>query len=343
VAGSLLAALSACQNFEQKQGPGADGGFVELDENTDPRFIHYDRTGSIGRLRVAGTNVYLNGALVDRDQRLPNDAWVRTGPASGVRAELAPGTGSRCQIAVQQFHQGRLYGESATCLHEVGTDQGTARTERTLTTYHANAQNDRTTLTVIEGEMRAWPTGAPSRGVVVGPMQEVQLRPGAVLGPRPVTERQVSERTAWRAGFDWDGRGQAASACNRYAAMAVEQNDENRKRSCGYTGARWQSEPEYHFRWCIEDNNQRLADRETEARARALEECGRADQGSRAIDVLLPMLFQVFSHSQRPRHPSTTDTGPAPSGESAPPPAGPSETAPPAVVVPPTPPPSVIR
>jgi hypothetical protein len=291
---SLAAMLGACQP-PVPQGPAPDGGFVELDENTDPRFVHYDRAGPIGWLRVAGARVYLDGRIVDRDQRLPGNAQVRTGPASGVRAELLHGTAGRCRIAVLELREGQLYGESGTCEHELGTQQAVARSEGTHVTYHASARGDRTVLTVIAGQMRAWSSRAPAQGILVGPMQEALLRPGAVLGPRPVTHEQVRERTAWRAAFDWQGSERAAAACRRYAGTAVEQNDENLRRGCGYSGERWHSDHAYHYQWCLEGGNLRLAERETAARAQALEACGRAEGGSEAAEAILRTLFEVFS------------------------------------------------
>jgi hypothetical protein len=319
VAGAALAVLlGACQPVQQ--GPVGDGGFVELDENTDPRFLHYDRGDVIGRLRIAGTRVYLNGRLVDRDQRLPNHAHVRTGPASGVRAELAPGTGSSCRVAVRELVKGNLYAETRTCVHELGTRQGGARAEGPRATYHASARGDLTVLTVIAGQMQAWSVRDPAHSVPVGAYQEVELRPGGVVGPRRVSEAQVRARTAWRAAFDWEGRSEAAAACERYAAVAVRQNEENLKRGCDFTGPRWQSEARYHVAWCLEADNRQQADRETEARARALKQCARADQGSGTDDAAGRALIDwVLSVGQRRPRTTTTDPKPPPSDAGTPP------------------------
>ena len=320
---ALVALLvSACEP-PPPAGPRPDGGFVELDENTDPRFVHYDRPGPIGWLRVAGTSVYLDGRVVERDLRLPNNAHVRTGPASGVRAELLPGTGPSCRIAAQDFRQGNLYGVSGSCLHEIASQQGAARAERTRTAYHASVRGERTVLTVIAGEMRAWSHRDPSRSVVVGPLQEVVLHPGAVVGPRPVSEDQVNERMDWRAAFDWGGKRSASAACERYARTAVEQNDENLKRSCGYRGVRWQSDYEVHYRWCLAVNDPRLAERESAIRAQALERCGQAgDRSEPAEDLLRYILKGIFVGTHRTRQPPEPDRGSTTGADSDTPPGG---------------------
>ena len=38
--------------------------------------------------------------------------------------------------------------------------------------------------------------------------------------------------------------------CSAYAATAAAQNDQNVMLACGFTGARWNSDPSGHFKWC---------------------------------------------------------------------------------------------
>ncbi len=60
--------------------------------------------------------------------------------------------------------------------------------------------------------------------------------------------------------------------CSDYAVKAVEAQERNLAERCGYTGPRWSSSFGGHYRWCLRANP-RLANRETEARAAALERC----------------------------------------------------------------------
>jgi hypothetical protein len=268
---ALALTLAACEPIPQ--GPRPDAGFVELDENTDPRFVHYDRAGIIGVLRVAGDAVFLDGTKLARETRLRNEGHVATGPASGARIELSPGTGRACSIGVVEFRRGNLYGETRSCVHELRSVEGTARADRAFATYHASALPGRTVLMVIEGTMRVWPTNDPSKAVPVGPMQGVEVRPRSVIGPRRLTEAEVRARTAWRDRFDYSGRGRIAGICEEYAATAVRQHRENLKRDCGFSGPRWQSSRELHFAWCVTGENYLAAPRETETRQRELAAC----------------------------------------------------------------------
>jgi hypothetical protein len=42
------------------------------------------------------------------------------------------------------------------------------------------------------------------------------------------------------------------SRCEQYAGTAIEQNEENLKRHCGFTGPRWSSDYNAHYQWCCE-------------------------------------------------------------------------------------------
>lgn len=62
--------------------------------------------------------------------------------------------------------------------------------------------------------------------------------------------------------------------CDAYATRAVQQNQESTKRSCGYSGARWQDSHANHNTWCLASTNA-MADAETSARETGLFECRR--------------------------------------------------------------------
>ena len=62
------------------------------------------------------------------------------------------------------------------------------------------------------------------------------------------------------------------TVCERYARIAVEQNEENLRRGCGFVGGRWQSNYDEHYNWCLEVPPED-AEAENRARRELLEEC----------------------------------------------------------------------
>lgn len=64
------------------------------------------------------------------------------------------------------------------------------------------------------------------------------------------------------------------SHCRVYAEAAVRQNRANRRRRCGFTGARWSFNEVRHFRWCV-SASPAARRRELDRRAAALDRCRR--------------------------------------------------------------------
>ncbi len=62
--------------------------------------------------------------------------------------------------------------------------------------------------------------------------------------------------------------------CARYARVALEQQDENKARACGFRGPRWHHDYSLHYRWCL-NKPARLRNRERLARDSALARCDR--------------------------------------------------------------------
>ncbi len=60
--------------------------------------------------------------------------------------------------------------------------------------------------------------------------------------------------------------------CDAYAELAVEQNEENVRNNCGFSGRRWQSDYRNHFDWCV-GASKTAADSETRARDKDLAGC----------------------------------------------------------------------
>lgn len=62
--------------------------------------------------------------------------------------------------------------------------------------------------------------------------------------------------------------------CSAYAHQAVGQNEDNLRRGCGYSGARWQSNYDNHYNWCMVDGwMMDGTTHESRARAEDLSKC----------------------------------------------------------------------
>jgi hypothetical protein len=91
-------------------------------------------------------------------------------------------------------------------------------------------------------------------------------------------EREAADSEAGARADDLDrcgsgGRGKR-EFCTGYARSAVQQNERNERRGCGYTGDRWHSNYQEHFRWCL-DVQQDAAESETSSRDKELRACRR--------------------------------------------------------------------
>jgi plastocyanin len=65
--------------------------------------------------------------------------------------------------------------------------------------------------------------------------------------------------------------------CGAYASQAVEQNEENLRKGCGFKGRRWQSDYANHYNWCL-SVAKKTADAETRQRDRDLARCSRGGE-----------------------------------------------------------------
>ncbi len=80
---------------------------------------------------------------------------------------------------------------------------------------------------------------------------------------------------------DGGGRGRTAF-CSNYANRAVQQNQQNEAKRCGFSGGRWQSNYANHYNWCL-GTDTGPADSEDRARVADLARCA---QGGGAGTVL---------------------------------------------------------
>jgi hypothetical protein len=75
-----------------------------------------------------------------------------------------------------------------------------------------------------------------------------------------------------------DAQGRRA-ACGDYAREAVEQNEANQRRNCGFEGPRWSSNEGGHLAWCLISPDG--AERESAARREQLQGCREDRRGDR--------------------------------------------------------------
>lgn len=73
-----------------------------------------------------------------------------------------------------------------------------------------------------------------------------------------------------------------ARFCNEYADNAVEQQEANEDRDCGYNGPRWSDNRTSHFAWCMIFPKQ--AENEQKARQKQLRECRQDTRRERRED-----------------------------------------------------------
>jgi hypothetical protein len=201
----FIALVSACTTMPVHQNAVRVTGFWEQDENTDPRFVRFDRPSGvvIGTLRVAGNNVYLNDRKVTATLLIENNSHLRTGPRSGARVEFDLENRGFCDIGILNLYTGRGYGNTAQCRHQMGMPQGNGLTNPG-TIYHVAMNEWQTEITVIRGQLEAWLNRDPLRRVVVTRAQEVLLTPDEIIGPRVVSQAEVERRTGWRSKFTFD-------------------------------------------------------------------------------------------------------------------------------------------
>jgi hypothetical protein len=61
--------------------------------------------------------------------------------------------------------------------------------------------------------------------------------------------------------------------CTEYSYKALLHNELNKLKKCGFTGPRWNSVYDSHYKWCVSGNNYKMADGETKFRDEALDLC----------------------------------------------------------------------
>lgn len=200
----MIAMLAGCPPFPP-QDDGFDGppsGVVEMDQNTDPRFFLRPHRGVIGWLKIAGNEVRLNGRRLVRDTLIKNGAHVSTGLKSAAVIEFIPSRDMSCELEIQNFQKGRIYGQVTKCSHIVTSQYGTMETRRWPTTYHVGALGANVTVfTVIQGQASVWLHDDPGKEVIVPSYHQVILSRTQISPPRNVSPDEINSITNWRLNF----------------------------------------------------------------------------------------------------------------------------------------------
>ncbi len=76
--------------------------------------------------------------------------------------------------------------------------------------------------------------------------------------------------------------------CTIYAKKAVEQNEENKKKGCNLSGPMWNSNYEYHAKWCL-NVPLNAADNGTVARAKMLMDCKADPKCTMQLDTIVEL------------------------------------------------------
>jgi hypothetical protein len=174
-------------------------GHVELDENTDPKFIKPGTPDAIATLYPRGRNVYLNGGRVTGTPGIMNHGTVHTGPDSWANINFRGILSDKCEqgIGIQEFRTGRLLGETRTCKHHLETSNGSIEANNTHTEYHIRTHPEFTELTVISGSALVGIASNPAARVSVHSQQEVRLQGKTLVGPYTVSKREIRARIKW--------------------------------------------------------------------------------------------------------------------------------------------------
>lgn len=190
--------LSGCATTPiQDRNFSEAGGFWEQDENTDPRFSHGSIAGNeiIGVLYASGKNTMLNRSRIETYSEIRNNGYVTTGPDSGARIEFK-GSNDICLIKVEDFSDGKGYGNTSNCQHYIITKHAAGETHNTI--YHINVSPQHTEFTVLQGTARLALISDTSKSIAVNSGEEAILTIDTISGPNPVSQDEINRRIRWR-------------------------------------------------------------------------------------------------------------------------------------------------
>ncbi|MGR9046544.1 MAG: hypothetical protein ACU83N_14735, partial [Gammaproteobacteria bacterium] len=193
----LLVACTAAPVLRDFPEGTLGAGFVELDENTEPRFYR-DPVSSrieIGTLYATGDNVYINGSKVAKTTGIANNAFVNTGSKSAARLEFEDDK-NRCLMHITGFRVGKGYGDTTSCLHTIETPHADSQAQNSI--YHFDVSPQQTEVTVLRGLATVSLRALPSQTVSVRGGEEAILTATSIIGPFPVAPDEITRRINWR-------------------------------------------------------------------------------------------------------------------------------------------------
>ncbi len=196
---AITVLVLACVSVRAQEG----FGYIELDENTDPRFSMQHKNGDIGIIKPAGKRVFVNSQKIDKPIALRNNDYVYTKSNSAARIEFSDGK-SVCQIIVTEFQEGNLYGDNGKCTHEVRTSHVTAQTSVGDTKYHISVSGKRTQITVLGGAISASVGANASNVVTINAGNDAVVTSKGIKGPNRVSDKKIRKRTKWRERYNFE-------------------------------------------------------------------------------------------------------------------------------------------
>ncbi len=201
----IISSLSGCPSvsqqvagFQENLGPS---GVVEMDQNTDPRFFLPQERGRIGRLKIAGDEVFLNDVPVNRDVDINNGDHVATGDASWAVIEFSRVWSQACRIETRNLLRGRIYGIVRKCGHFVTAYQSAMETMQGTESYHVQiVSENEIVFTAIQGPIKVWLQFDPSYFQEVPSYHQVTVSDGQISPPENV-KGEIGRITGWRDNF----------------------------------------------------------------------------------------------------------------------------------------------
>ena len=186
----LLIALVGCGGGNTNTNPDEiSDSSVIIYPNTDPRFSIQQQDGTIGVIKPAGENVFLNGSNIQTKTRLANFDHVSTGNDSAALLEFYK-KAAHCDIFITDYEYGRVYGETKRCNHELETLHTISHASRGNSEYHAEVKANVSIISVISGSMIVRPVGNVSDVIQVNAGDEAVISRNRIEQIRDINDMQ---------------------------------------------------------------------------------------------------------------------------------------------------------
>jgi len=232
----------------------------------------------IGTLRLLGDGlVHLNGRQATNGKTVYERDQLSTGAGSGALVEFAGGS-IQLDENTDPWFEWKKNEHGQNCLYfHIEFGQVWVVNDRRLVCFDSphsgggiysivNIRVDRlaTAITVFEGQVRV--TRPASQ--LLRAREDVAVERNRIGPVRVLADRELQEVSRWRDNYpldyrrrdDYGGeerpsgrdrRDRSAQRCDTYARTAIAQNEQNDRRGCGFHGARWSSDYNHHYQWCL--------------------------------------------------------------------------------------------